>query len=85
MGYTNHQYMGKIFQILEKKMGTSAINLQWIHTRTTHCIGVLGYVDENSHPPWSGFLDEFGNLQEHKNRENWECRQQHSEDEKGTF
>ena len=31
-------------------------------------IVIFSFVDESRHPPWSGFLDEFGNLQEHKIR-----------------
>ena len=30
---------------------------------------VFSFVDESRHPPWAGFLDEFGDLQEHKIRE----------------
>ena len=30
------------------------------------------------HPPWAGFLDKFGNLQEHKIREYLECVQHYS-------
>ena len=32
---------------------------------------VFSFVHESRHPPWSGFLDEFGNLQEHNSRIFW--------------
>ena len=46
---------------------------------------VFSFVDESRRPPWAGFLDEFGNLEEHKIREYWECIQRYSKIDKGTF
>ena len=46
---------------------------------------VFRFVDESRHPLWAGFLDEFGNLQEHKIREYLECIQHYSKVDKGTF
>ena len=89
MDCTNHRYMGKIFQNLEKKLGMSAINATFsMDAYKNQCIDmgiVFSFVDESRHPPWSGFLDEFGNLQEHKIREYLECIQHYSEVDKGTF
>ena len=46
---------------------------------------VCSFVDESTHPLWSGLLDEFGNLQEHQIREILECIQYYSKVDKGTF
>ena len=39
---------------------------------------VHGMVDESRHSSWARFLEEFGNIQEHKIREHRECVQHHS-------
>ena len=78
--YTNNRYMDEIFQILGKKLRMSAINA----TEPMYWHGIVfSIVDESRHPPWAGFLDEFGNLQEHKIREYLECIQHNSKVDKG--
>ena len=41
--------------------------MQSYQTKSIDMENVHNVVDESRHPPWSGFLDDFGNLQEHKN------------------
>ena len=48
-------------------------------------VNVFSVVDEGSHPLGSGFLDEFGNLQEHKIREKWSVFNIPQKLIKGTF
>ena len=56
--------LGKIFQNLEKKLGMS-FNQRNIFDGLTWGL-FFSFFDENSHPPWCGFLDEFGNVQKHR-------------------
>ena len=69
MEYTNHQYMSKIFQFLEKKLGMSASDATILNTSIQDkCIdmgNVHDFVDESRHPPWAEMYVEFGVLQEH--------------------
>ena len=46
---------------------------------------VYDFVDESRHPPWAELCVEFGNLQEHKIRGDWECIQHDSKVGNGAF
>ena len=65
--FSNHRYLGKIFQCIQKKLGRSAIDatfsIQYLETN------VLTRAE---------FQQEFGNLQEHEIRGYWEWVQQYS-------
>ena len=70
MRFSNHQYMEKIFQCIQKKMGRTAINatssVESYKTNVLTWRNVHGIVDESRRPCWASVLLEFGNLQEHR-------------------
>ena len=86
---TNHQYMSKIFQNLEMKLGMSAINATFsmnpykANVLTWYCFWRRRWKPPSINGHW--FLEEFGNLQEHKIREYLECLQNYSKVHRGTF
>ena len=58
--------------VLQQKLGITAINetiSMDAHKTSVDLEIVFSVVDESRHPLFSGFLDEFGNLQKHRIRE----------------
>ena len=69
MEYTNIQNMSKMFQFLQKKLGSASKRLNFLDANIQHkCADVENVhvlVDESRHPSWAKLFDEFGDLQEH--------------------
>ena len=72
MEYTSHQYMSKIFQILQKRLEMSSsdatFSMQAYETNVIDMENVHVFVDESRHPSWAELFGEFGDPQEHKIR-----------------
>ena len=69
MEISNHRYMEKIFQCLQKKLGRSAIDATFSMEAYKASVLIWSMFMASSMKAaihlWSRFLDEFGNLQEH--------------------
>ena len=87
MDCTNYRHLEKFFPNLEVANVCTQCNI-FNGLLQEHRVGmenVHDIVDDGSHPRWSGFLDEFRNLQEHNIREYLECIQHYSKVDEGTF
>ena len=78
--------MCKIFQNVEEVADVCNQRFFFTQNESIDMEIVFSFVDESSHPPWSGFLDEFGSLTRTQISRMFEkCIQHHSEVDKGTF
>ena len=85
MEITNHQYMTKVFQHVQKKLGINRLlNIRngstkdrWIIMEIVHL-----FVNESSQSSWTKMFRECGSIQEHELRQ---FIQYHTETEIGTF
>ena len=72
MKYTNHQYMTKVFQFLQRKLGTTTSSSTFLNNCVQNkCIdmgNVHVLVNESFHPSWAELFGECGNMQEHQIR-----------------
>ena len=82
--------MTKVFHFLQKKLGITAVHSTFfdgnMKDQCVHVGNVHLFVNESSHSSWTKLLFcEFGDLQEHELRGNWEFIQYHTEIDTGAF
>ena len=72
MEYTNHQYMTKIFQLLQKKLGITAgyssFSMEALKTHFLNMENVHVLVNESSRSSWTELFGKPRGLQEHELR-----------------
>ena len=72
MEYTNHQYMTKIFQLLQRKLGSTAgyssFSMEALKTHLLKMENVHVLVNESSRSSWTELFGKPGGLQEHELR-----------------
>ena len=83
MQISSHQYLGKVFQILQKKLGitenSSNFGIEAIKDQCTEVVIVHVFGNDSRHSSWTGLHREFGRIQEHELRGNSEFIRYHSE------